>query len=57
MPKNDERFPQIQSGLSDSVTPAILHFCLSVIQELESFLVFFQVERLHVFFFLFFFCL
>ena len=34
MPKN-ERFPQIQSCLSDCITPAILHFCLSVMQELE----------------------
>ena len=36
--------------LSDSTTPAILHFCLSVMEDIESFPVLFQAERPYVFF-------
>ena len=44
MPENVEGFPQTQPCFSDSIAPAILHFCLSVMQELEQFLLF-QGER------------
>ena len=50
MPKKGERFSQIQSYLLDPISTAILQFCLSVMQELEPFLVLFQAERPLVFF-------
>ena len=50
MPKKDERFSQIQSYLSDPISTAILQFCLSVMQELEPFLLLFQAKRPLVFY-------
>ena len=46
----DERFQHIQQFLADPISPAILQFALSVIEEMEPFQELFQAEQPSLFF-------